>query len=158
MQETRVQSLVQEDPTCLRATEPVCHSCWARALEPEGCNYWSPCSLEPVLCNKRNHCNEKLMNLSGRVQLPLSTSRESPHSSKTSTTANKWSKIIWKKKWHVMISNNYLKVKRLKIYVQFQTISLPWHCPCLPSPVGRMHSLFSCSANILPDESRRRIS
>ena len=22
-------------------------------------NYWSPCILGPVLCNKRNHCNEK---------------------------------------------------------------------------------------------------
>ena len=29
------------------ATEPTCH------------NYWSPCTLEPVLCNKRNHCSEK---------------------------------------------------------------------------------------------------
>ena len=26
---TRVQSLVQEDPTCHGATKPVCHNCWA---------------------------------------------------------------------------------------------------------------------------------
>ena len=46
LQETRAQSLVWEDPTCCRATKPVHHTYWARALEP-------------VLCNKRSHCNEK---------------------------------------------------------------------------------------------------
>ena len=51
MQETGVQSLVWEDPTCLRAAKPVCHNYWACALEPRRlttepgyCNYWSPCS------------------------------------------------------------------------------------------------------------------
>ena len=39
MQGTRVQSLAWEDPTCRGATKPVC--------------------LEHVLCNKRNHHNEK---------------------------------------------------------------------------------------------------
>ena len=47
MQGTWVRSLVQEDPTCRGATEPVHH------------NYWA-CALEPVLHNKRSHCNEKL--------------------------------------------------------------------------------------------------
>ena len=37
MKGTLVQSLVQEDPSCHRATEPMPH------------NYWSPCALEPVL-------------------------------------------------------------------------------------------------------------
>ena len=35
MQGTRVWSLVQEDPTCLRATKPVRHNYWARA--PRAC-------------------------------------------------------------------------------------------------------------------------
>ena len=38
MQETWVWSLIQEDSTCLRATEPVHHNYWACALEPESCN------------------------------------------------------------------------------------------------------------------------
>ena len=46
MQGTQVLSLVLEDLTCLGATKPVCHSCRAR-------------TLEPVLCNKRSHCNKR---------------------------------------------------------------------------------------------------
>ena len=47
MQGTQVRSLVQEDPICCGTTK---HH-----------NYWSPCTLEPVLCNKRSHHNEKPM-------------------------------------------------------------------------------------------------
>ena len=42
MQETRVQSLVQEDPTCCGATKPGGHNYWVCALEPRSCNYRSP--------------------------------------------------------------------------------------------------------------------
>ena len=66
VQGTRVRALVQEDPTCRRATKPVYHNYWAYALEPECCNYWAhvpqllkPAHLEPMLCNKRSHRNEK---------------------------------------------------------------------------------------------------
>ena len=66
MQGTRVQALVQEDPTCRGATNPVRHSFWACVLEPVSHNYWAhvpqlpkPACLEPVLCNTRSHCNEK---------------------------------------------------------------------------------------------------
>ena len=41
MQGTRVRALVQEDPTCLRATKPVRHNYWACALEPLSNNYWA---------------------------------------------------------------------------------------------------------------------
>ena len=65
-QGTRVRSLVQEDPTCHGATKPMCHNYWACALEPTSHNYWAcepqllkPTRLEPVLLNKRSHCNEK---------------------------------------------------------------------------------------------------
>ena len=44
MQGTQVQSLAWGDSTCCRATEHACH------------NSWSPCALEPVLCNKISHC------------------------------------------------------------------------------------------------------
>ena len=46
MQGSQVQSLIREDPTWGRATKPVRH------------NYSSPRVLEPVVCNKRSHCNE----------------------------------------------------------------------------------------------------
>ena len=66
-QGTRVQALVREDPTCRRATKTVHHNYWACALEPASHNYWThvpqllkPVLLEPVLCNKRSHHNEKL--------------------------------------------------------------------------------------------------
>ena len=35
MQGTRVQALVQEDPTCSGAVKPVHHNYWACALEPQ---------------------------------------------------------------------------------------------------------------------------
>ena len=66
MQGTRVQDLVQEDPTCRGATKPVRHNYWAWALEPASHNYRAhvpqllkPTRLEPVLRNKRSHDNEK---------------------------------------------------------------------------------------------------
>ena len=66
MQGTRVRSLVREDPTCRGATKPVRHNYWACALEPASHNYWAhvpqllkPTHLEPMLCNKRSHHNEK---------------------------------------------------------------------------------------------------
>ena len=34
VQQTQFGFLIQEDPTCCRATRPVCHSCRARALTP----------------------------------------------------------------------------------------------------------------------------
>ena len=66
MQGTRVRALVQEDPTCRGATKPVHHNYWACTLEPTSHNYWAhvpqlmkPMRLEPMLRNKRSHCNEK---------------------------------------------------------------------------------------------------
>ena len=46
MQGTWVRFLVQKDSTCHRATKPVDHDYQAH-------------TLEPVLLNKRIHCNEK---------------------------------------------------------------------------------------------------
>ena len=66
MQGTWVQALVREDPTCRRATKPMCHNYWDCALEPVSHNYWAhapqllkPTCLEPVLHNKRSSHNEK---------------------------------------------------------------------------------------------------
>ena len=66
MQGTRVRALVREDPTCRGATKPMHHNYWAWPLEPVNHNdrahapqLLKPVRLEPVLCNKRSHRNEK---------------------------------------------------------------------------------------------------
>ena len=65
-QGTWVRALIREDPTCCRATKLVHHNYWACTLEPTSHNYWAcmpqllkPARLEPMLCNKRSHCNAK---------------------------------------------------------------------------------------------------
>ena len=61
VQETRVRSLVLEDPTCHRATKPVSHFYWACALEPMSCNDWAhllqrlkPGHLQKVILQVQN--------------------------------------------------------------------------------------------------------
>ena len=44
---------------CATTTEPVLQSPGAKTIEPMCHNDWRPCSLEPRLCNKRSHGNEK---------------------------------------------------------------------------------------------------
>ena len=50
MQESQVRSLIQEDPTCLRAAKPVYHNCWACALASGSHSYWAhmPQLLKPA--------------------------------------------------------------------------------------------------------------
>ena len=54
IQGTGVRALVREDPTCRGATKPVRHNYLAHVPQ-----LLKPVHLEPVLRNKRNHCNEK---------------------------------------------------------------------------------------------------
>ena len=70
-QGTQVQSLVQEDPTRCKATKPV-HNYWAHMPQ-----LLKPACLEPVLCNKRSHCNEKPTHRNEEWP-PLAATRESP--------------------------------------------------------------------------------
>ena len=65
MQQTRIQSLVQEDATCCRATK----ACMPQQLKPM--------HLESVLGNKGSHCNEKPVHCN-EEKPPLTTTRESP--------------------------------------------------------------------------------
>ena len=44
---------------CCVATKPLYYNYWTCVLETGSHNYWSPYALEPMLCNKRSHCNEK---------------------------------------------------------------------------------------------------
>ena len=100
MQGTRVGALVQEDPTCHRAAKPVRHNCWACALEPASHNYWAHvpqllklACLEPVLHNKRSHCNEKPLH-HGKEWPPLTATREKPTRRSKDPTQPKINKLI----------------------------------------------------------------
>ena len=84
MQGTWVQALVWEDPTCCGATKPMRHSYWACALEPTSHSCWAHAlhllkstRLEPVLCNKRSHHNEKPMQCN-KEWPPHAATRERP--------------------------------------------------------------------------------
>ena len=72
MQGIQVRALVREDPTCRGATKPVRHNYWAHMLQ-----LLKPVCLEPVLCNKRNHRNEKPTHRNEEWP-PLTATRESP--------------------------------------------------------------------------------
>ena len=72
VQGTLVQSLVQEDPACCRATKPVCHDYRAHVLQ-----LLQSVHLEPALCNNRSCQNENPTQHSEEQPLPLGT-RESP--------------------------------------------------------------------------------
>lgn len=56
--------LIQEDPTCCRATRPVCHSCRAHALAPgatttEACVPESECSTREATAMETLHAAAK---------------------------------------------------------------------------------------------------
>ena len=67
MQETQVQSLIQEDPNGAKQlslllfshAKHMHHNYWPCVLEPRSFKYWSPRALEPVLHNKKSHCTDK---------------------------------------------------------------------------------------------------
>ena len=58
VQETWIQSLIWEDPTCLGATKPMCHNYWACALEPGSPNY-VPKLLKPFCLRAHEPQQEK---------------------------------------------------------------------------------------------------
>ena len=102
MQETRDQSLVQEDPTCCVATKSVCRSFWARALEPGSCNHRSPHALENTLCNNRSHCNEKPMHRNERsLYLPQPAKSLGSSKDPAQPKLNNKTQKIWSKQWTV---------------------------------------------------------
>jgi len=82
-QERQVQSLVQEDPTCCKAslcattTEPVLQSPGAASTEVTCHKYWSLNTPELVL-HKRSHHTERAMHPTTREQPLLIATREKP--------------------------------------------------------------------------------
>ena len=107
MQGTWVQSLVWENPTRYGATKSMHH------------NNWSQCALEPVVCNKKSHHNEKARTPQWR-QASLtaqkaasshlcSPTRESPCAAPKNQRSQKKKRIetgtigIENKLWHIVV-------------------------------------------------------
>ena len=55
---------------CCTATKPLQYNYWTYVLETGSHNYCSPYALEPMLCNKRSHCNKKSMLPQSSPHLP----------------------------------------------------------------------------------------
>ena len=67
-------SATRGDLTCHGATKAMCYNYWAWVLGPGKCNWWAHVqqpwglhTLEPMSCNKRNHCRKKPAHCKYRV-------------------------------------------------------------------------------------------
>ena len=76
LQETLVQSLVQEASTCLRAIKSMHRDHWACALEPGNCNYWSH---EEVLSQSMSMGTRMQWGKDSFGQYQFSPGSQSPH-------------------------------------------------------------------------------
>ena len=75
-----------EDSTCHGATKPVCHNYSARELQLLKFMF-----LEPVLYNKRNHCNEKPKHYN--EEWPLFSTTQESQGTTTKTQCNQKNKL-----------------------------------------------------------------
>ena len=89
-EETQVQSLIQEDPTCCRAAKPMHHDYWAFTLGPGSHSYWArvlqPLKLtllEAALHSKGSHRDEKPLHCSEEQPLLIATGETPYKASKT---------------------------------------------------------------------------
>ena len=93
-QGTQVRSLGREDSTCYGISKPVCHNCWGPVLQ-----LLKPTYLEPVLCNKGSHCNEKLTHHKAEQPLLSSTRESRMKATKTERPAQPKIKQVNKQSW-----------------------------------------------------------
>ena len=112
MQDTRVPSLMWEDPSCWRATKPMGHNYSACALEPESCNYWvHVLQLLKPICPRsmfHNKETEKPLQWEARVlQLENSPCLPQLEKSLCSGVGHDWATSLslftfmhWRRKWH----------------------------------------------------------
>ena len=93
MQETRVRSLVREDPTHHGATELLLHNSQARALEPR----WATAEAcgRQSLCFATSHCSEKPASHNWRGA-PTQPQLEKSLHSKEDPAQSKINKVILK--------------------------------------------------------------
>ena len=94
MQWTQVQSLVREDSTWCGTSKPVCHNCWVPMLQ-----LLKPTYLEPVLCNKQSHHNQKPTHYNAEQPLLSSTRESCMKAAKTERPAQLKIKQVNKQCW-----------------------------------------------------------
>ena len=88
MQGTRLQSLIREDPTCPKATQPVCHNYWACALEPGSRSSWSPCAES--LCSATREATAMRGQHTTTIEYSLLTAAKSPRAVIKTQCSQKW--------------------------------------------------------------------
>ena len=113
VQGTGVRSLIWEDSTCLRATKPVWCNSWAVCH-----NHWSLHTLEPVLCNKRRHCNQKPVHSKEEQSSPQ---LEKAHLQQLKPSAAKNKQKTQKQKHQWVTSSQVVKIT--KCYLKSQSLS-----------------------------------
>ena len=109
MQGIRVRALVREDPTCHRATKPVCHNYWACVPQ-----LLKPACLEPVLRNKRKPHSPQLEKACAQQRRPKAAKN------KKYIYINKIN--LYKKKDNVIDGANVLRrIYKMKCYKNSKT-------------------------------------
>jgi len=103
MQETQVRSLIQEDPTCCRATNSLHYNDCALepgspTTEPSHCDYWGGSALEPTLQNKINHLHKRPVPRTWRAAPDPSKQRKAVQLQRPSTAKSKYIKLLLKKR------------------------------------------------------------
>ena len=63
----RIPHAMEQLSLCITAIESVLQSSGTTTTKPMCCSYWSPCTLEPVLCHKKSHCKEMPVHYNYRV-------------------------------------------------------------------------------------------
>ena len=117
LQGTSVCSLVQEDPICLGAIKPMSSNCC------------SPPVLEPMLCIKRRHCNERPEHRCWRAAPARCNwgSLHTPIKTQHSQKVNEW--ITCLMEFLPQISQLESSWKREKVIHEFPKLCWSWvHC------------------------------
>ena len=96
-----MRSLIWQDPTCQGATKPVCHNCWACALEPGSSKYWAHVlQLQKPTCPSVRAVRQEQLPQWEACVPPQESSPHSPQLEKSLRSNNDPAqpKMRWKKK------------------------------------------------------------
>ena len=124
MQETWIQS------TCCGATKPMHH------------NYWSPRTLEPGLCKRRSHCDEKPTHINYRAVPAHRNQRKLVHSNEDPAQL-KIHKLVKLKKKTTKKKNIAQKIVNPK---EYHKISAEFLKKCISTLLNINHRIYKYSS------------
>ena len=136
-------------PDLGRPTCPVYDNYWACALEPRSPNYCSPNALEPVLCNRRSHQNEKFVHRNSRAAPTHHNYRKACAATKTQHTHTQTECAPQVCLTLALWSLNHLRMNTNSIYHSFQFTTCArhktslFHLICIITPWGRSYTSHS---------------